>query len=131
MLRTILEEAIEASLPSLIDCCTGASHTGLECLRVLIRGGLWPLSKKLRQESIAAVVEKILVLEEPKRKVCAAPYQCSFCNDKNCSVDGFTGQLQDLKRSFSSIKIGLCLDCVRTGRRSFQAKECRIKHEMA
>jgi hypothetical protein len=126
MIRTILAEAVERSIPQLAAfSCTGVTQSAIECFQVLREGGLWPLLETLRRENIAAAFKKIMMLEEPKRHFCTNTY-CTFCKDKRYS---FRGKLWNWKEVFSSAKIGLCLDCVRTGRRSFRDKECRTQHQ--
>lgn len=126
MMRINLAEAVEKSIPQLTAySCTGVAQYAVECFQVLREVGLWPLLGTLCRENLAAAFKKILLLEQAKRHFCANGY-CAFCTDKRYS---FRGKLRDWKEDFSRARTGLCLDCVRTGRRSFQRKECRIKHQ--
>lgn len=68
-------------------------------------------------------------VSEPYGQYCNGGKGCSRCNKYR--QYSFNEEFSREKEKVLKGPIGLCLDCVSTGRESFRTKECRIKHAVS
>lgn len=68
----------------------------------------------------------VLDILEPVRKYCSNGSGCRECNKYR--MFSYNEELAKEKEKVVKGLIGLCLDCVSTGRESFRTGGCRIKH---
>lgn len=89
----------------------------------LAQKNLWPISERLATCSLEDVI--LITLPKPPEAMYCQSSTCNFCrNRKDCSVQSeFDKQIATWESWF------ICLDCVRTGRASFGAGKCRVKHD--
>ena len=123
-LSLTLMNAIESTITGLLQdssCPRILSIVG-QYLRDLQSNQLWPLAKVLQQANLALIFSRILSFQEPTVTSCSNTF-CRSCKDLN-----LTGKLSNEKEKILNIKVGLCLDCVKTGRQSLREQVCRIKH---
>ena len=97
---------------------TCARSTGY--IRDLYRKHIWPFSVSSQKNSLLALLTE--VISEPVGNYCP-----SMCGGKTHGSYSFGGNW--LKMGNKVMKnIGVCLDCVETGRESFRSGKCCIKH---
>lgn len=90
---------------------------------------LFPLAKALREESISTILQRMPSFQEPTVTRCPEREQCSSCQ-WNQTLN-FKNKMRSERKIISKIKVGVCLDCVKTGRESQRSDVCRVKHHCA
>lgn len=122
-----LKDAVHRSIDKGGGGCTYARNRLGEYIRHLIWDGQWVFS-------YAYLIEQNICLDrffvpkgiEAYGHFCIARANCSDCNRyRPYSFD--TAFVEEKEKVVKGL-IGLCLDCVSTGRESFRTGECRIKH---
>ena len=121
-----LMEAIEQSVAELFytPCKNMHRHVGRH-IDKLKCNELWPLAKLFRGTSIRTVLVRMTSVQDTLVNEC-----CNICTFGTTTQSrGMAEKLREAKHNILSAKMGVCLDCVKTGRESRQAGECRTKHD--
>ena len=102
------------------ECDCEKVGTYLWCLKEV---GLWPSWSAYRQKTLRAVLEIATEFRAVKCKISPS----DSC--KTCGMD-FNKQVKDCIKKASSSFGGLCLDCVKYGKKDSEKDySCRIEHE--
>lgn len=122
-----LVDAIESPIAGLMEHtpCTSTSQLVGKYLSDLKSCHLWPLGKELPQKSISVIFTRMLSFPEPKKTTCGKEH-CDSCSLLQ-NLD-FREILRDEKEKISNKLGGLCLDCVKTARKSHEYERCRFQH---
>lgn len=121
-----LKDAVHRTLGTSEDCAA-ANTRSRNYVRQLIGNGLWLFSYAyLVQRDNCLDQIFTLKLTDPYPEYCLNGKGCSWCNKYRCF--SFDAEFGKEKEKILNRPIGLCLDCVSTGRESFRTNQCRIKH---
>lgn len=90
----------------------------------LKRSGILPHEESFEQHSYSTIVDKALEFDRLLFEHCKS----SYCGCHKLSGMNLMEELRQEMEKFRSLKIGVCLDCVKTGRTSKTEGRCRIYH---
>ncbi len=105
-------------------CLTAAGSIGSYFLE-LEEIGLWPTAECLRSTNVEDFLRALDNFADIGFTRCKNS-SCSLCSNKSSSLRAMLFEARENVRRNNK---GLCLDCVRTGRKSFEQKGCRVKHD--
>jgi hypothetical protein len=115
-------KVFENSISRPLAGCTECSTIAVSYLIELRSCDLLPSTQALERMSIAHFLDVKLSVKEPAKQHCRNCY-CSYgSGDPLC----FRAELRYGPEHILGRDVGLCLDCIKTGRKSFDYKECRV-----
>lgn len=121
-----LKDAVHRTLGTSEGCAT-ADVLSRKYVSQLKENGLWLFSYAYLVQR-GDCLDQIFTLQigQPYAGYCMSGKGCSSCNKyRNFYFnDEFGKEKEKVIKGF----VGLCLDCVSTGRESFRTDQCRIKH---
>jgi hypothetical protein len=116
-------KAVETPISSAASACSTCSPVMVAYVKELRLRELWPPVEVLQLKSISGFLDRMAAIKEPARTSCPT-YYCSMYGESY----SFRVAMRDGRDGILGKRVGLCLDCVKTGRDSFYRSECRIKH---
>lgn len=121
-----LKDAVHRTLGTSEGCAT-ADARSLNYVYQLQGDGLWLFSYAYLVQR-GDCLDQIFTLKLADRHLeyCLNGKGCLRCNKYRCF--SFNAEFGKEKEKILNRPIGLCLDCVSTGRESFRTNQCRIKH---
>lgn len=121
-----LKDAVHRTLDTSHGCAQSSAWVW-SCVRQLEGKGLWLFSyASLVQGKDCLHRLFTLPISEPYAGYCMSGKGCSSCNKYRNFY--FNDEFGKEKEKVINGFVGLCLDCVSTGRESFRTDQCRIKH---
>lgn len=121
-----LKDAVHRTISQGGSCRYACSWVG-EYARRLIQKGLWDFSyTSLVKRNVCLDSFFVPIIPDPNGQYCNAGAGCRECNRYRSF--SFSEEFAKEKEEVMKGLIGLCLDCVSTGRESFRTGGCRIKH---
>jgi hypothetical protein len=129
-------KAVEAPIHEPLFKCGAAAAGIVAYIQELSRRGLWPTPAGLQRMCVAHFIANMLEVEEPPRRMCET-LLCMYCRGGNGNGGNgnggkskftFRGELLAARDRVLRNRVGLCLDCVKTGKKSLRDKTCRVKH---
>lgn len=117
-----LEKAIMRPLSQLIHPhCNSSEKATAQYLVNLKSCGILPYEKSFEQHSPSSIINKALYFPKCQSEKCER-YRCG------CKAMSLRKEIRREVNNISNQNIGLCLDCVSTGRKSIAEGKCRILH---